>query len=70
MEIAGLQEMNLNPELSWVQEHSLYTLNLLHTVLLNMTQRLQAAGLDVSVKTGGKKPVTNNISVQGSALQK
>ncbi|XP_073765082.1 forkhead-associated domain-containing protein 1 isoform X2 [Danio rerio] len=53
MEIAGLQEMNLNPVLSWVQEHSLYTLNLLHSVLLNMTQRLQEAGLDVSVKTGG-----------------
>ncbi|XP_056319169.1 forkhead-associated domain-containing protein 1 [Danio aesculapii] len=53
MEIAGLQEMNLNPELSWVQEHSLHTLNLLHTILLNMTQKLQEAGLDVSVKTGG-----------------
>lgn len=55
MEISRLQDMNLSPALSWVQEHSLIVLKLLHTVLQNAAQMLQAAGVDVSMKTGGKK---------------
>ncbi|XP_067249760.1 forkhead-associated domain-containing protein 1 isoform X2 [Chanodichthys erythropterus] len=53
MEISRLQDMNLSPALSWVQEHSLIILKLLHTVLQNAAQMLQAAGVDVSVKSGG-----------------
>lgn len=55
MEISGLQDMNLSPSLSWVQEHSLSVLNLLHRVLQNAAQSLQTAGVDVSLKNGGKK---------------
>lgn len=54
MEISRLQDMNLSPALSWVQEHSLIILKLLHTVLQNAAQMLQTAGVDVSMKTGGK----------------
>ncbi|XP_051760395.1 forkhead-associated domain-containing protein 1 isoform X2 [Ctenopharyngodon idella] len=53
MEISRLQDMNLSPALSWVQEHSLIILKLLHTVLQNAAQMLQTAGVDVSMKTGG-----------------
>ncbi|KAK2898489.1 hypothetical protein Q8A67_009907 [Cirrhinus molitorella] len=53
MEISGLQDMNLSPSFSWVQEHSLSILNLLHKVLQNAAQSLQTAGVDVSLKTGG-----------------
>ncbi|XP_048066393.1 forkhead-associated domain-containing protein 1 [Megalobrama amblycephala] len=53
MEISRLQDMNLSPALSWVQEHSLIILKLLHTVLQNAAQMLQASGVDVSMKTGG-----------------
>lgn len=55
MEISGLQDMNLSPALSWVQEHSLFLLNLLLTVLQNAAQILKTAGVDVSLMTGGKK---------------
>ncbi|XP_050972336.1 forkhead-associated domain-containing protein 1 [Labeo rohita] len=53
MEISGLQDINLSPSLSWVQEHSLSLLKLLHRVLQNAAQSLQTAGVDVSLKTGG-----------------
>ncbi|XP_016397741.1 forkhead-associated domain-containing protein 1 isoform X2 [Sinocyclocheilus rhinocerous] len=52
-EISGLQDMNLSPALSWIQEHSLSILNVLYRVLQNAAQRLQTAGVDVSLKTGG-----------------
>jgi len=55
MEISGLQVMNLSPALSWVQEHSLFLLNVLLTVLQNTAEMLNTAGVDVSLKTGGKK---------------
>lgn len=55
MEISGLQDMNLSPALSWIQEHSRSILNLLYRVLQNAAQSLQTAGVDVSLKTGGKK---------------
>uniref|UniRef100_A0A671L8M9 Uncharacterized protein n=1 Tax=Sinocyclocheilus anshuiensis TaxID=1608454 RepID=A0A671L8M9_9TELE len=45
--------MNLGPTLSWIQEHSLSILNVLYRVLQNAAQRLQTAGVDVSLKTGG-----------------
>ncbi|XP_073675946.1 uncharacterized protein [Garra rufa] len=54
MEISGLQDMILSPSLSWVQEHSLSILNVLHRVLQNAAQSLQTAGVDVSLKTGGE----------------
>ncbi|XP_077079111.1 forkhead-associated domain-containing protein 1 isoform X2 [Siphateles boraxobius] len=53
MKISGLQDMNLSPALSWVQEHSLFLLNLLITVLQNAAHMLKTAGVDVSLKTGG-----------------
>ncbi|XP_056628437.1 forkhead-associated domain-containing protein 1 isoform X1 [Triplophysa dalaica] len=53
MEISALEDMNLSPALSWVQAHSLSVLNLLHALLHKAAQRLQTAGIDVSVKTGG-----------------
>ncbi|KAG1947430.1 chymotrypsin-like elastase family member 2A preproprotein [Pimephales promelas] len=53
MEISGLQVMNLSPALSWVQEHSLFLLNVLLTVLQNTAEMLNTAGVDVSLKTGG-----------------
>uniref|UniRef100_A0A8C1Y955 FHA domain-containing protein n=1 Tax=Cyprinus carpio TaxID=7962 RepID=A0A8C1Y955_CYPCA len=52
-EISGLQDMNLSPALSWIQEHSLSILNVLYRVLQSAAQRLQTAGVDVSLKTGG-----------------
>ncbi|XP_026125340.1 forkhead-associated domain-containing protein 1 [Carassius auratus] len=52
-EISGLQDMNLSPALSWIQEHSLSILNVLYRVLQNAAERLQTAGVDVSLKTGG-----------------
>ncbi|XP_051510054.1 forkhead-associated domain-containing protein 1-like [Myxocyprinus asiaticus] len=53
MEISALQGMSLSPALSWVQEHSLSILNLLHVLQHTTVQRLQSAGVDVSVNTGG-----------------
>ncbi|XP_065102904.1 forkhead-associated domain-containing protein 1 isoform X2 [Paramisgurnus dabryanus] len=53
MEISGLQGMNLSPALSWVQAHSLFVLNILHALMHKTAQRLQAAGVAVTVETGG-----------------
>ncbi|XP_043102052.1 forkhead-associated domain-containing protein 1 [Puntigrus tetrazona] len=53
MEISGLQDMNSSPSLSWIQEHSLSIMNVLYRILQNAAQRLQTAGVDVSLKTGG-----------------
>ncbi|KAK7135948.1 hypothetical protein R3I94_014573 [Phoxinus phoxinus] len=53
MEISGMQDMNLSPAFGLVQEHSLFLLNLLLTVLQNAAQMLKTAGVDVSLKTGG-----------------
>lgn len=67
MEISALQGMNLSPALSWVQAHSLSVLNLLHALLHKAAQRLQTAGIDVSVKTGGK---TQRESLEGFSRTK
>lgn len=62
MEISALQGMNLSPALSWVQAHSLFVLNILHALMHKTAQRLQTAGVAVTVETGGKTQTIENFN--------
>ncbi|TRY82338.1 hypothetical protein DNTS_000063, partial [Danionella cerebrum] len=53
LEISQLKDMDVNPELRWVPEHSLFLLKQLHKVVLSTSEMLESAGVDVSLKTGG-----------------